>query len=232
MTFRETFTVALVGADGAGKTTVARMVVETSALPIEYVYMGMNPQANRYALPTSRVSDWLKRRSGAEAAIPEAPNHRDEKPDIGHVARKRGPIFAAARLLNRIVEEWVRQCVVWYKRLKGSIVICDRHFVFDFSAKRLKPSSSKARLSDRIHKWLLANSYPHPELVIFLDAPADVLFERKQETTLEYLADRQGYFSRLSEVSPNFVRVDATRQPDLVAAEVTRVIEEFSNDIR
>ena len=224
--FRETFTAVLVGADGSGKTTVAKAVSSSSTTPIEYVYMGMNPKANRFALPTSRLSYLMKKRK-AERDDSGQVTTGDGDPDLGHVPDQRGPIWAAARLLNRLVEEWVRQLIVWRKRWNGSIVLCDRHFALDFSARRLEPRTSTPRLTDRIHKWLLAHAYPQPDLVIFLDAPAELLFERKGEATLEYLSNRQDYFSRLGEVWPNFAVVDATNQVETVVADVTSVIEEF-----
>ena len=48
------FSVALIGADGAGKTTVGRMLEQRSTLPVRYLYMGLNPAASNRMLPTTR----------------------------------------------------------------------------------------------------------------------------------------------------------------------------------
>ena len=43
----ELFTVALVGSDGAGKTTIARSLEKTSSLPVKYMYMGLSPISSK-----------------------------------------------------------------------------------------------------------------------------------------------------------------------------------------
>ena len=48
-------TVALIGADGAGKTSVARALERSRDLPIKYLYMGINTEASNHMLPTTRA---------------------------------------------------------------------------------------------------------------------------------------------------------------------------------
>ena len=48
-------TVALIGSDGAGKSTVARRVVERLPFPSEYLYMGVNLEASPVMLPMSVI---------------------------------------------------------------------------------------------------------------------------------------------------------------------------------
>ncbi len=128
------------------------------------------------------------------------------------------------RLANRVSEEWFRQLVCWQYQLRGYVVLCDRHFVFDFAEVEGDPAR---RLSDRIHAWLLRRTYPRPDLVIFLDAPPEVLMARKGEATLEILGARRKAFLRMGESTANFVRVDATQPLDSVYAEVTDHIDAF-----
>ncbi len=56
------FTVALIGGDGAGKTTVANAILQDSGLPIKYLYMGLSTRSSNRALPTSRLVLLLKKR--------------------------------------------------------------------------------------------------------------------------------------------------------------------------
>ena len=53
-------TIALIGVDGSGKTTVAKALLETCPLPLKYVYMGTSIESSNAALPTSRLIHKLK----------------------------------------------------------------------------------------------------------------------------------------------------------------------------
>ena len=59
-------TLALVGPDGAGKTTVARTLEEELRPSVKYLYMGVSADSSNHALPTTRLVQALKRRQGAE----------------------------------------------------------------------------------------------------------------------------------------------------------------------
>ena len=58
-------TVALIGADGAGKTTVARRLPDLLPVPVRYLYMGVSTDSSNVMLPTTRVTRRIKRATGA-----------------------------------------------------------------------------------------------------------------------------------------------------------------------
>jgi thymidylate kinase len=74
---------------------------------------------------------------------------------------------------------------------------------------------------------MLNHIYPQPDLVIFLDAPPEVLFSRKGETTLDYLQQKRKTFLEQGKKTANFVRIDATQPIDAVFAKVTQTILQF-----
>ena len=128
------FTVALVGADGAGKTTVSQRINGLLPFPVKYIYMGISPESSNIALPTLRIVSAIKRAMGrgSDMAGPPDPTRVYHLPK-GVMARIIGGLKSSLRLANRLSEEWFRQCVVWYFQRRGYIVIFDRHFFSDFS---------------------------------------------------------------------------------------------------
>jgi thymidylate kinase len=223
------FAVAVIGADGAGKTTLTKRLLETFPIPMKYLYMGWNPESSNFALPTSRLMLHLKlrsyRREAERLGIDEPEFISTHHP--AHRKVHRGKIGTTARLLNRLAEAWYRQMISWIYQLRGNVVVYDRHFLFDAAPGTSGSQVQKEPLDSRIYYWLLSHLYPKPDLVIFLDAPPEVLLERKKETTLEYLRWRRTAFLDQGEKLANFIRVDATAPPDKVLAEVAQHIMQF-----
>lgn len=228
------FTVALVGSDGAGKTTIARSLQEFSPLPVKYMYMGLSPISSNVALPTTRLAGLLRVRAYKKEAAKsgKSPAKEISTHDLHYRPGRRGPIWAAARTLNRLVDFMYRQLVSWRHQRQGYVVVYDRHLVFETAGSASVSGARKRKLLARIQHWLLSNIYPQPDLVIFLDAPAEVLYERKGEATLEYLERRRRAIIEQGKQVANFVRVDASRSFDQVLADVSQQIIRFHASIR
>jgi thymidylate kinase len=225
---RPMFSVALIGPDGAGKTTIARMLEKSFPLSIAYLYMGVSFDSSNVALPTTRLAEYFKRIHRKKSRKKATLHPLSSPPSAPAPRQSSGKLRATLRLLNRLAEEWYRQWLSWKCQRKGRIVVYDRHFQFDFERDNGKHDGARRRWSDRLHRWCLANLYPRPSLVIYLDAPAEVLFARKGEMTLEWLESRRQAFLRQGRQMPNFVRVDATQALEEVYAEVTDHILQFS----
>lgn len=220
------FTVALVGADGAGKTTIARRLERESPVPLKYLYMGINADASNVMLPTTRLWRATRRALGRGADQGGPPDPAARAPRRGF-ARLRVELKQALRLVHRLAEEWYRQLVAWYHRRRGRVVVFDRHFYADYYAHEIKAGTPARSIASRVHGWLLDRVYPRPELVIVLDAPTAVLFERKGEGTPDTLERRRQEYLDLRDVVENFRLVDAARELEVVTADVTRTILHF-----
>lgn len=208
-------TVALIGPDGAGKTTLTKRMVESDGLPLRYLYMGVDIAKSNVALPTSRLINALKQRYGSQDHRPASTRGDDS---ASYARRFLKSCRAGLRLTNRIAEECYRQLVSWSYQLRGFVVLYDRHFIFDFAPEIQEHLGDS--LERRLHQGFLSRLYPRPDLVVFLDAPGEVLFARKGESTVAELERRRQAFLRHGRKLPNFVTVDATRPLDEVYEEI------------
>jgi thymidylate kinase len=227
------FTVALIGPDGAGKTTVARRLERELPCPVEYVYMGVNPDSSNYLLPTTRAVHAFRRRRGhkPDTAGPRDSRHVGRARPRGFLRRGLRSVRSFARLGNRLAEEWHRALVASRRRREGAIVVFDRHFFADYYAYDVAAKTNRSA-SRRLHGFILSRLYPRPDLVIYLDAPAEILLERKGEGTLDSLERRRLEYFELGRVLAGFSIVDASQPLETVTREVAETIEAFSRERR
>ena len=225
------FTVALIGPDGAGKSTIGRKLQEISPLPMKYVYMGVNLESSNLVLPTTRLLLEIKRARGQRPDI-TVPRDVYFQSQTRKKLTKRVAESAksALRIVNVMAEEWFRQLIVWYYRLRGYCVLFDRHFYFDYYVHDIANTDPKRPLSSRLHGFMLEKLYPKPDFVIFLDAPSEVLFARKPERTIEILESKRQEYVRLREVMKNFAVVDVSQPVDTVVRQVSDLIVNFQQN--
>ena len=218
------FSVALIGPDGAGKTTIARMLEEKSPLPLKYIYMGVNIAASNFALPTSRFFEYVRRQKNRNSDPSQTGSQALQHPQ--NRKRSVGRVFwAAGRLANCLTDEWYRQLCSWGYQCSGYIALYDRHYLFDFSLKGV--DVDQQGFDTRLHRWFLTHLYPRPDLVIYLDAPPEVLFARKGEKNIEDLGKRRQSFLEQMESTTNCVVVDGTQPLSKVYDDVATHIFQF-----
>ncbi len=223
-------TIAFIGLDGAGKTTITERLLAELPGPAVRIYMGTSLMSANVTLPTARLVLWLKRRSYRKAAAssqempPEPVFNRQLEQQPG----ERGTLGLVARTLYRLAEEWYRQLVVWNYERRGYTVLFDRHFVYEYAEQNRPEARRHLPWPDRLHLWCLNHLYPQPGLVIFLDAPPALLLERKPEglSLAELQAFREAMLAQ-GEGAPNFVRVDASQPLESVYAAVWKHVEAF-----
>lgn len=213
------FSVALIGPDGAGKTTVAHRLESELPLEVTYLYMGVSQESSGRLLPTTRLVRSLRRRKGKVERGPQAV----ERPKADERRSVKTKLRAALRITNRIAEESYRQLLAWRAMRAGRVVIFDRHFYADYYIHDVMERDGLP-LSRRIHGFFLSRVLPRPALIVYLDAPAEVLFERKGEGSVQLIEEMRTGYLRLGESVASFVVVDVDRPVELVVADVVRAI--------
>lgn len=220
--------VALIGADGTGKSTISRRVVETLGLPAKHVYMGVNLESSNLLLPTTRLLLEAKRLRGRRPDAVGPPRSQPQQSGGGVVRRAVGGVKSALRLLNWAAEEWFRQVVVWWHQRRGYVVVLDRHFYADYYRHGIA-NGEDVPLASRLHGAMLERYYPKPDLFILLDAPAEVLFDRKGEGTLGLLAERQQEYREMCGALGNCEVVSVEQPLDDVVAQIAAMIRDTAS---
>ena len=173
--------VALLGPDGAGKSTLAAGIAESFQMPVSIIYMGLT---GGFLMQVVRVR------------IP-------------------GVVF-----VGRALVIWRRYLRARLHQARGRLVIFDR-YVMDAAVPHPRRLTRLERLSRRLDFYLC----PAPDLVLILDAPGELMHQRKGEYDAEMLEDWRQHFLGLRRRFPDIVEVvDATQDKDAVRIDVTQRI--------
>ncbi len=140
--------------------------------------------------------------------------------DDPHGQLPRGSLGSALKLAWLGFNWWV----AWFRRLRresrNGFVLFDRYngdLLVDPRRYRYGGPTAIARLAVRM--------MPQPDLVIFLDAPPEVLLSRKQEVGEEVLATARTEYLVFCRAETRSLIVDASQPLDKVIAEAARACE-------
>lgn len=227
------FTVAFIGPDGSGKTTVSRHLEDTLSIPVKYLYMGVSHSSSNATLPTTRLIHVIKKKltnKTDHASNIESKETNMKRPRRDGLLLELGSnMRAALRLIIQLSEEWYRQGLTLYYKYRGYVVIYDRHFFADYYGFDIAGNKRDQPLSRRIHGYMLEHIYPRPDLIIYLDAPGEILFARKGEKSPEILEHRRQKYIDFCNNTKDCIIVDATQKIEKVIADASRVIMDFNN---
>jgi thymidylate kinase len=193
--------VVLCGPDGCGKSTVAPKLIEA-------LRGSFSPDKGRQLHWKPRVFS-RSRETGAPETNPHAKPARNAFASL---------MYFAFHWLEFFLGWWLRIFPVTFR---GGLVLIDR-FYFDFFV-------DQKRYRMRVPQFFIKAGYillPKPDLVFLLDAPVEVLRQRKQEVPLEETARQRAAFLELVKSLPNGVVVDATQSPENVTKQIQKAVLE------
>ncbi|MDQ3349566.1 MAG: hypothetical protein M3545_16585 [Acidobacteriota bacterium] len=124
-----------------------------------------------------------------------------------------------------MAEESYRQVVVYRHLRRGQLVLLDRHFLFDYYFTDVVAPRTFAQ---QLHGLFLERAYPRPDLVIYLDAPPELLLARKGEGTLESLAIKRRQYLSFGDLVAHFVVVDGAQPLEDATRAVVERIDRFA----
>ncbi len=125
-------------------------------------------------------------------------------------------------LIKNLIRQWKRYAVSRHYRASGKLVVFDR-YSYDALLSTSQHGSLKGRLRN-FRRWLLAYSCPPPDLILFLDAPGELLYSRKGERSPADLEAQRQQYLQLQSILPQMVIVDASRGTETVRQEATKLI--------
>ena len=192
----EGVTAVLLGPDGAGKSSVI------AALPHRLSEALQHSACWGFAPPLHRL---LGKKRGST--------------DQPHVLPPRGTFASMVRAAYWLVYALLSQVVLRVVLARAALVMYDRHFVdILVDTRRYRYGGPDWAL-----QWVW-HLMPKPNLVILLDAPAEILQQRKQEVPLAVTARQRDAYLALVRNIPNGHVVDAGQSREAVTDQVARVV--------
>jgi glycosyltransferase involved in cell wall biosynthesis/thymidylate kinase len=220
---RRGLTVAVVGADGAGKSSLIAALDALEELPTVPIYMGVDRLKATHMLPTTR---WLLARR-ARGTAPQArgvtrvsAGAARGQPQARH--RVVGAIHDLVALPHEMLEFRYRYRVGRKVQRTGRIALFDR-YVYDAI---VDARVDHRRGWPRLRAELLRRAAPAPDVAFLLEAPGDVLFARKGEYDPARLDAVTAAHRVAAARARRVVRLDASRPLATLVREAADVLME------
>lgn len=222
--------ICFTGMDGAGKTTLARDLVQLlrqRGIPASYVYGRTVPVISRFLMALGR------------ATFLRGSDHWKQYESYAFKKRKtmRNPILARIYSSAILIDFYLQ---IWAKLvphvLAGEAVILDR-YVYDTVISDLAVHLSYS--DQRLQRTLKAGMrlLPRPQQVFLIDLPEEVAFSRKDDIPhISYLRERRRRYLQLKDLEGVYL-LDGQDAPDRLLVEVERqlsqhnVIREFAESL-
>jgi len=189
------FTVAFLGPDGVGKSTVIQSV-QHLIMPCfrRKMLIHFNP------------------RFGASAPAPAVTNPQAQAPRSGLLSWSKALFYFfrnwAHYLLKQLPAQW-----------GATLIIYDRnHLDLSVDPRRYRMQHATGLVRQ------LATWSPRLDLLVILDAPAEIIHQRKAELSREEIDRQRGVLRTIAQTNPHAILVSTAQSPQAVSREVAQAI--------
>lgn len=206
--------VVLLGPDGVGKSTAATRL---SDLPASRMPFGDVKHVHYYQRILPTPGELARRLTGR----PKGPRRDMSQP---HNVANLGPRDRVLINVYYLLDFWLSE-LFWMRQQLGymNLIVNDRHpLEIDVDPRRYRYSQSNI-----VTRWM-SRVAPKPDVAVVLDAPAEIIQQRKQEVTFEETARQLESFRNLAATFPHGFVVDATQPVDEVLEDIIAAVTEVS----
>ncbi len=194
----------LLGPDGSGKSTIAEHVMKSEIM--QKLFMNKRYFHSRFDfLPPLRkyLSFWTKTKIGY---APEAPQTRT----YGMLRAMVYPIYYG-------MSYFLGHPLLWKEKACSGLVIFDRYF-YDFLIQRELMKCPKW-----IIRWI-GKLIPKPNIIIFLRTKPEIVYERKQELTMDEIERQNKVCEEFVAGFPGAISIDASSSIEKIVDQIKVVI--------
>lgn len=197
--------IAFLSPDGGGKSTIINRVKET----VSGSFYGVNIYYMRPRL-FKNLGHYNKIAPSEEATVNYDPHNvkvdGKMKSFIRFMFYNLDYLFGGLFVINK-------------KKIRKEFIIFDRYY-YDYYADMKRYKYNLPKWLPKMFEWMI----PMPDLVFVLDGSPKCLFSRKQELSMEELAQQRSIFKKLSQKYSRFILIDVERDIDTIVDEVTTIV--------
>jgi dTMP kinase len=213
------FLVSFVGIDGSGKTTQAKILVDSlsrNGFNTSYVWCRWEPFFLKYFIKMWR--DITRKNTIGEGSY---------KIEIKNKKQKllSNPLFRWLWMLVFLIDYGFQVFIrIHINLMKGQMVISDRIFYDSIIDQAINLGQKKDLLLNNLNSFWIKVIFPIPNIVIYIDCPENIAFSRTDDDLdIEYLKDRRKLYLELADRFGWF-KIDGTLPVDVVANQVREVV--------
>jgi len=193
-------TIAFLGSDGSGKSTVIDTLLESDELNYNKIeYFHLKP---------------IVKKSSSESVVVDDPHEK--------------PVYSVLKSYMKLLFFIYQYNKGWMKNIKplsseNTLVIFDRYYddlLVDYRRYRYGGSMALAKFARKF--------IPKPELYFILVTDAEIIYKRKQEVEFSELERQIKGYSDLADNKRYFL-IDVNRTPVEIVEEIVSIMKEYSH---